>query len=460
MTLAIAVLMKAPAESKSRLQPVLDPALREGLALLMFRNTLDRLSGWGIADHLAVVTPSERIMGLARELGAEAVLEAEGDGINGAAGRAAEWARGLGAEALLVLHADIPVLERAEVEQMLSAGRTHAVVIAESTDGGSNGVLLSPPDAIPFRFGRGSAGLHAVAAQGAGRGCLRLNLPGLSRDLDTPDDLHARFALPGNRLQEDTPRFLAFALGGLPEIAPGDDLGALIEVALAGAGERLQANDIVVVAQKIVSKSEGRMRTMAEYAPSPRALEIAAVTGKDPRKVEAVLQESTEVIRAVSAPPEGILITRHRNGWICANAGIDESNLGEGAEGRLLLLPEDADKSARAIRATLERSHGGPVGVIVTDTFGRPWRHGLVNIAIGTAGVPAVVDMAGRTDAYGRPLHVTVPALADEIAACAGLLMQKDRGCPVVVVRGLDWVADPKASARDVVREKSKELFL
>jgi coenzyme F420-0:L-glutamate ligase/coenzyme F420-1:gamma-L-glutamate ligase len=358
-----------------------------------------------------------------------------------------------------VIHADIPTLVEEEVAALVAAGAESAVVIAESVDGGTNALLLSPPDAIGFHFGPNSAAAHAAAARAARLSVAKLTLPFLSRDLDTPDDLSARPDLIAASF-EPAGQFTAFAVPGVPEVRAGDDLGALIADALSHSGHDLQAGDIVVVAQKIVSKSEGRLRQLAEFAPSAKALEIAGAIGKDARKVEAILSESVEVLRAVKSGPDGLIITRHRNGWICANAGIDESNLGEGAEAMLLLLPEDADRSARTIRAGLEKRHGGPVGVVVTDTFGRPWRQGLVNIAIGVAGVPAIVDWIGRTDAYGRALKATLPAFADEVAAAAGLLMQKDAGTPVVVVRDLRWADNQAASARDVLRPIAQELFL
>ncbi|MBE0692031.1 MAG: coenzyme F420-0:L-glutamate ligase [Aquamicrobium sp.] len=277
--------------------------------------------------------------------------------------------------------------------------------------------------------------------------------------MDTPDDLRAR---PDLLIRGAVAADLhAFAIPGIPEVMAGDDLGALIGDALACAGRALQGGDIVVVAQKVVSKAEDRMRPLDDFVPSPQALEIAARIGKDPRKVEAILSESETVLRAAPAGSDGLLITRHRNGWICANAGIDESNLGRGKEGMLLLLPEDADRSARRIRDTLERrSRCHPIGVVVTDTFGRPWRQGLVNIAIGLAGVPAIVDWTGRTDASGRTLKATMPALADELAAAAGILMQKDAQTPAVVIRGLRWNDHPETSAKDILRLRSQELFL
>lgn len=222
----------------------------------------------------------------------------------------------------------------------------------------------------------------------------------------------------------------------------------------------MQRFDILVIAQKIVSKAEGRFRHLDDFTPSQRALELARQTGKDARKVEAILSESTDVLRAVNYPPEGLIVSRHRHGWICANAAIDESNVGpDQPDGTMLLLPEDPDCSARGIRAALEAVHDAPIGVIVSDTFGRPWRQGLVNIAIGTAGVPMIDDWVGCTDAYGRTLHATQPAFADEVTAMAGLLMGKSHGRPAVVVRGLEWQVAQDASARQILRPLKQELF-
>lgn len=254
--------------------------------------------------------------------------------------------------------------------------------------------------------------------------------------------------------------FSAFSVAGIPEIVPGDDLGATLVQALKASGQSLQPNDIVAVAQKVVSKAEGRFRHMNDFVPSERARELAATTGKDARKVEAILSQSTDVLRAIKAPPEGLIIARHHQGWVCANAAIDESNVGPGRPaGTMLLLPEDPDLSARQLRVALEATFGGPIGVIVTDTFGRPWRQGLVNVAIGTAGVPMIDDWAGRADAYGRELHATQPAFADEAAATAGLLMGKDNGTPAVVLRGLSWQPASNANARDILRPYKQELF-
>ena len=249
-----------------------------------------------------------------------------------------------------------------------------------------------------------------------------------------------------------------FALPDIPEIHAGDDLAGVIAQAMRACGEQYQAGDILVVAQKIVSKAEGRTRRLADITPSAAAFELSAQCGKDARKVQAILDESEQIVRVAPFPPDGLIIARHRHGWVCANAAIDESNVGE--EDVLLLLPADPDASARKLAATLSAEAGVDLGVIITDTFGRAWRRGLVNIAIGVARVPAVVSWIGQADAYGRQLHTSEPAFADEIAAASGLLMGKDSGTPVIVVRGLAWDADAGANARQIVRPVKEDLFL
>jgi coenzyme F420-0:L-glutamate ligase/coenzyme F420-1:gamma-L-glutamate ligase len=456
MTVAIAILMKDPCQAKTRLKPALGNDARETLALLLFENTLGFFRRFYGDNPLAVVTPSERVAEIARAHDATALGQNGKAGINGAAARAAEWARSINAEKLLVIHADIPTLEAAEIAILIGASVEASVVIAESHDCGTNAILLSPPDAIPFSFGPRSADAHETAAKGEGRGCTRLTLPNLCRDIDTPHDLFSASTSGSIRRQGVS----LFAVAGIPEIGAGDDLSAAIGQALSDMGSELMPRDIVIVAQKIVSKSEARMFALDAFVPSPRALEIAAEIGKDARKVEAILSESSDIIRARRQEPDGLLITRHRQGWICANAGIDQSNLGEGRDDMLLLLPEDPDVSAARLRAGLEERYGVQIGVVITDTFGRPWRHGLVNVAIGVAGVPAVVDWTVRADAYGRGLKATLPAFADELAAASGLLMQKDAGLPVVIIRGLPWSDTPSASAGDFLRPLSQELFL
>ena len=240
------------------------------------------------------------------------------------------------------------------------------------------------------------------------------------------------------------------ALSGLPEIEPGDDLAALI------APHPLADGDIVVIAHKVVSKAEGRLRRLDEIAPTPRALELAAEHGKDPRHVQAILDESVKLLRAA----RGVLIVRTHHGFICANAGIDESNTP--ADGVLVLLPLDPDASARALRARLARLTGRRLAVVVADSFGRAWRVGQLDTAIGVAGLRALDDWRGRSDRRGRELHATVLATADAVAAAADLARTKSSGDPVVIVRGLaEHVTDddgPGAGA--LLRAAAEDLFL
>ncbi|NMG76466.1 coenzyme F420-0:L-glutamate ligase [Aromatoleum diolicum] len=246
------------------------------------------------------------------------------------------------------------------------------------------------------------------------------------------------------------------AVAGIPAVAPGDDLPALIAAALAQSGSTLTEGDALVVAQKIVSKSEGRFIDLRTVTPSARALELAAITRKDARLVELVLSESNEVLRAVPH----VLIVRHRLGYVMANAGIDRSNVDsrDGAE-RALLLPVDPDTSAARLRAGLRTLTGVAPGVIVSDSFGRPWRNGVINIALGAAGLPALIDRRGETDLYGRRLEVTQVAWADGLAAGAALVMGEGaEGTPVALVRGARHDA-PEVNAQALVRPIAEDLF-
>lgn len=245
-------------------------------------------------------------------------------------------------------------------------------------------------------------------------------------------------------------------LQGLPLIKAGDDLVQLIAAALARDGVTPHAGDIVVLAQKIVSKAEGRVVDLATVNPSARAIALAAEVDKDPRLVELILSESVRVVRA----RRGVLIVEHRLGFIMANAGVDQSNVApaEGAE-LALLLPENPDRSAEELRLGLAAATGADVAVIINDSFGRPWRQGAAGVAIGVAGLPALLDLRGKRDLFGRRLEVTVVGFADEIAAAASLVMgQADEGLPIVLVRGLRWSA-AASKASGIVRPANEDLF-
>ncbi|HYD47166.1 MAG TPA: coenzyme F420-0:L-glutamate ligase [Terriglobales bacterium] len=241
------------------------------------------------------------------------------------------------------------------------------------------------------------------------------------------------------------------AVSGLPVVQPGDDLAGLLIAALAPIG--LESGDILVVCQKVVSKAEGRICRLDGIAPSPFALEIAAQTqGKDPRIVEIILRESKRIVRM----DRGHLIVETRGGWVCANAGVDESNAP--SADTVILLPEDPDLSAHRLRDALQQHFDRHLAVLITDTFGRPWREGLVDFALGVAGMDALLDLRGATDMNGRELHHTVMAQADALAAAAGLLMIKGAGLAAVLVRGYRY--PPAAgTARSLVRARELDLF-
>ena len=247
------------------------------------------------------------------------------------------------------------------------------------------------------------------------------------------------------------------ALEGIGEVRPGDDLGARLAGALKQNDLQLRDGDVIVLAQKIVSKAEGRYVALADVAPSARAVALAARCDKDARLVELILRESREVLRAVP----GILIVEDRRGLVLANAGIDRSNVEADAEGgeRVLLLPTDPDASAAHLQKQLKRLSGAHVGVIINDSIGRAWRMGTVGTAIGAAGIPALFDRRGERDRQGRELKITQVGLADELAAAASAVMgQAAEGRPAVLVRGGDW-PQREASARELLRPRERDLF-
>jgi coenzyme F420-0:L-glutamate ligase/coenzyme F420-1:gamma-L-glutamate ligase len=243
-------------------------------------------------------------------------------------------------------------------------------------------------------------------------------------------------------------------------VRAGDDLAALILAALGG--EALNDGQLVAIAQKVVSKSEGAVVALAEVHPSARAIELAAATDggeeKDPRAVQVVLDESVELLRA----ERGVLICRTRHGFVCANAGVDASNAGgDGAAETLILLPRDPDASARSIRARLRELSGARVGVLISDSFGRAWRHGQLDIAIGLAGMQPLDDWRGRTDAHGMALRATWLGIADGAAACADLARAKDSREPVVILDGLEryLTAQDGPGAAALLRPLQEDLF-
>lgn len=249
----------------------------------------------------------------------------------------------------------------------------------------------------------------------------------------------------------NAPYIQLLAIAGLPEIQRGADLADLIANTARKAGLRFEDGDIVVVAQKIVSKAEGALVSLATVKPSKRAEALAAELKKDARAMEVALRESRRILRS-----ERVLITETKHGFVCANAGVDHSNVP--GEDRVTLLPRDPDGSAEKLAKELSRKTGKRIAVIVSDTFGRPWRLGLTNVAIGASGLPVLVDLRGTKDREGRPLTSTVLAVADELTAAAGLLMGKSAGTPAVIIRGYRY-EPAKQKAAEIIRPASEDLF-
>jgi len=245
------------------------------------------------------------------------------------------------------------------------------------------------------------------------------------------------------------------ALAGLPMVKPGDDLAALLAGALRCAGIVPADGDVLVVAQKIVSKAEGRFVDLAGVVPGARATKLAAEVFKDPRLVEVILSQSSEVVRH----RKDVLVVAHRLGFVMANAGVDQSNVAPEGSEHVLLLPEDPDASAQTIKMRLDDAFGVNLGVVINDSFGRPWRQGVVGVALGAAGVPALRNLVGAPDLFGRKMRVTEVAVADEIASAASLLMgESDEGVPAVLVRGVVF-RDQPVPASALIRPRELDMF-
>ncbi|MEK6588318.1 MAG: coenzyme F420-0:L-glutamate ligase [Chloroflexota bacterium] len=243
------------------------------------------------------------------------------------------------------------------------------------------------------------------------------------------------------------------ALPGIPLVKPGDDLAGLILVAAERAGLAFHSGDLIVVAQKVVSKAEGRHVDLTQVTPSAEALKLAEESEKDPRLVEVILSEAKQVLRVRL----GLIIVEHRLGFVCANAGVDHSNV-EG-EDVVLMLPVDPEASAQRIRLALEEASGARLGVLIIDSHGRAWRMGTEGVAIGLSGLPGLLDLRGRPDLFGDPLQVTQVGLADEVAAAASILMgQADEGRPVIHLRGLPYPLR-EGSISEILRPQEEDLF-
>jgi coenzyme F420-0:L-glutamate ligase / coenzyme F420-1:gamma-L-glutamate ligase len=248
------------------------------------------------------------------------------------------------------------------------------------------------------------------------------------------------------------PRYEVIGIEGIGEVRPGDDVARLVLDAAARQATPVHSGDVLVISQKIVSKAEGRLLRLTEVTPSAVSTAMAAGLGRDPRLVEVILRESRRVVRM----DRGVLVTETHHGWVCANAGVDQSNVDADM---VALLPEDPDRSARMLGERFGDAAGGDVAVIVADTFGRPWREGLTNIAIGVAGMAPLKSYLGERDPAGRPLQATILALADELASAAEPVMGKLDRIPAAIIRGLVYAPDDGSGSKSLLRDPARDLF-
>jgi coenzyme F420-0:L-glutamate ligase/coenzyme F420-1:gamma-L-glutamate ligase len=472
---AILIPVKSTARAKGRLGSVLDLRARQQLSLAMLEDVLAAVmpAVGSLVDSAVVVTSDPEAMALARAHGATVLEEQEQRSESHSVDAASRTCAERGVEAVLTLPADIPAVQAEDIQRILQEAQSdRAVVLVPSRDDkGTNAIWRRPPQAIPSRFGFDSFRKHRAEAEARGLAWAVLRLPRLAVDIDEPEDLAAFLTLPGESKTRALLEQLGIAdragdsrnpclsmtgLPGIPEVAEGDDLARLILDAAERAGTGLATEDVLVVAQKVVSKAEGRVVSLCEVVPSGLAREFASTWGKDPRFVEVVLRESRRIVRM----DRGVIIAETTHGFICANAGVDASNVP--GEDRISLLPVDPDGSAQRLRKGLGERCGAEVAVIVSDTFGRPWREGLTNVAIGVAGLSPLVSYVGEQDPHGHTLRVTELAVADELAAAAGLVMGKLERLPAVLIRGY---RSPRGHpvgegrARSLVRSAERDLF-
>lgn len=453
MTVFAVVPVKDLAGTKSRLAPILDPAGRAGLTVYMMRNVLKALREAGV-EHAYVVSPDPMVLAMAREAGAMP-LRQESQGLNPALEEARELAVREGASAMLVLPADLPLLKAPDVAAILEAAgdaEGHLAVISPDDAGsGTNALLLRPPDALPFLFGPNSFEAHLDEARRRGVPTRTCERPRLAFDLDTAGDL-ARFggaAGPPPDARDPSEGIRVLPVLGMPEVRPGDDLPALVAGATDGL---LRPGDVVVVTHKVMSKAEGRLVDLRAIEPSALAKDFADRYDKDPRQIEVVLRESKRIVKM----DRGVIISETRHGFVCANAGVDASNVP--GEDVVCLLPLDPDASAARVRDALVARLGADLAVVVSDSFGRPWRDGITDVAIGVAGMEPLADYQGELDPHGYPLSASVLAVADELAAAAELVMGKTAGVPAAIVRNYPY-SPGSGTGKDLIMGPERDLF-
>ena len=445
--------------AKSRMSPALSEGERREFSARLLERTLLALGRATRISNVILVSPDPLARALARSGGHEA-LDDGGVDLNAAIALGIGQATASGATAVLILPVDLAEVTAANIDALLSGWSGVQPGLLASPDGGTSALLVPLPRTFTPQFGENSAAAHRTELSRDGAQVETLVSP-LTADLDTPSDLKA--AIERERTASTpapTDGLLALPIDGLGEIEPGDDLPAMIAscvaaIAATSAIGDLRSDDVIAVTQKIVSKAEGAIVELATITPRPEAVEYATKWSRDARQVEVVLQEAIRVVRM----DRGVIITETAHGFVLANSGVDASNVGPRSGEVVTLLPRDPDGSARAIREAIRLRTGIAPGVIITDSFGRPWRLGITDVAIGVAGIAALEDLRGKPDADGRMMAATVRAVADQIAATAELALGKTARRPLALIRGAHPQVAEDGSARSSLMPPDWDLF-
>ena len=459
MTVTAILPFRSIDSAKSRMSTILSEAERREFSARLLERTLLALGNATSISNVILVSPDPLARALARSGGHEALDDAGAD-LNAAITLGVRQATMNGAAAVLILPVDLAEISAAHIDALVVGWSRAQPGVLASPDGGTSALLVPLPRAFTPQFGANSAAAHRTELSRDGAKVEILSSP-LAADLDTPSDLHA--AIERERSTATTMRttgLLALPIDGLGEIQPGDNLPAMIaecvaKIAATSTIGGLRGDDVISVTQKIVSKAEGAIVELTTITPRPEAVEYATKWGRDPRQAEVVLQEATRVVRM----DRGVIITETAHGFVLANSGVDASNVGPRSGEVVTLLPRDPDGSARAIREAIRLRTGVAPGVIITDSFGRPWRLGITDVAIGVAGIAALEDLRGKPDADGRTMAATVRAVADQIAATAELALGKTARRPLALIRGAHPQVAEDGSARSSLMPPDWDLF-
>ena len=452
---------RSVADSKRRMESALSEQERMELSARLLVRTLAALRNARSIGRTILVSPDPLARELARAAGAEAIDD-HGVPLNEAIRLGLDHATTSGASTALIVPVDLAHVSASAIDELTQAWRTSGAAsgILPALDGGTAALITPLPTKMGLHYGEGSAALHLRELSLISSSVQQLNSP-LAADLDTPEDLHAVSAAGVNHsTAAHQDGLIALPIDGLGEIQPNDNLPELIaESVQRFISERslgpLRADDVISVTQKIVSKAEGAIVDLTSITPRAEAVEYAERWKRDARQVEVVLQEAVRVVRM----DRGVIITETAHGFVLANSGVDASNVGPRSGEIVTLLPRDPDASATRIRAAIAARTGVAPGVIITDSFGRPWRLGITDVAIGLAGIAALDDLRGQPDADGRVMAATVRAVADQIAAAAELALGKSARRPLAFIRGAKPAPTETGSVRESLMPPDWDLF-